>query len=188
MKSSLSINKLRKTLAHAELEERYYIAPSAIQGKGLFAKKKFLVGDIISQYPYGNREDLRPWKQVPPKSEFAHNAIQVGFNAWGEGLYLAVPPNHPRSFLNHSCNPNAGLRFSTGKKVNYCALLALLPIAVNEEITIDYSTTQFEEWSQRCRCHQAICRRKITEFGRIPPQLQDKYMRLKVISLLAYDH
>lgn len=113
-------------------------------------------------------------EQVEEDSDLAHNAIQIGINNEGEGLYVGVPIDHPRNFVNHSCNPNAGIRIedlSDGTKNSL--LLAIKEIKEGEEITIDYSTTQFEEWTfEGCRCGQPNCRGKMTEFARLPENLK----------------
>ena len=64
---------------------------------------------------------------------------------------------HPWRFLNHSCAPNAALR---GRE-----LIALRPIAVRDELTFDYATT---EWAMAepfaCRCGAIGCRGTVSGY------------------------
>lgn len=100
-----------------------------------------------------------------------------------------MPIDHPRNFVNHSCDPNAGIRIedlSDGTKNSL--LLAIKEIKKGEEITIDYSTTQFEEWTfEGCRCGQPNCRGKMTEFARLPENLKKKYISLNLIPDFALE-
>lgn len=59
----------------------------------------------------------------------------------GEGLHLLAPegdedPRYAWRYLNHSCEPNAGM---AGMR-----LVALRDIARGEEVTFDYNTTEWE--------------------------------------------
>lgn len=61
-----------------------------------------------------------------------------------EGL-APDPERHPWRYLNHSCDPNAAMVGLT--------LVALRPIALWEEITFDYNTTEFEMSTPfTCQC------------------------------------
>lgn len=58
----------------------------------------------------------------------------------------------PMRFTNHSCAPNARLQIRDGRVEFY----ALRPIAVGEEITVDYGETHHEGTLQ-CRCGAPNC-------------------------------
>jgi SET domain-containing protein len=75
-------------------------------------------------------------------------------------------------FVNHSCKPNCGLRFSRFKVV----LAAINPIAANEEITFDYASTQNAyPYRFACGCGSPICRQDIGDFDDLPYSLKWKY-------------
>lgn len=57
---------------------------------------------------------------------------------------------HPWRFLNHSCRPNA--------RIEGRLLLALVPIETGDEITFDYTTTEYDMQSPfPCRCKAPQC-------------------------------
>jgi hypothetical protein len=107
-----------------------------------------------------------------------------------EGFYL-VPDvdGEPADFINHSCNPNAGLQ-------GQIALVALRPIQPGEEICYDYAMTDGSPYDEfECQCGEATCRHHVTgEDWRLPelqrryagyfsPYLQRRIERLKASSL-----
>ena len=81
----------------------------------------------------------------------------------------------PGLFLNHSCEPNAGLRDSV-------RLIALRRIKVGEEIRLDYSTELMERhWTMVCRCGSRQCRGLIVDFDLLPPAIREKRLRQKIV-------
>lgn len=89
----------------------------------------------------------------------APNALQVA----PDGFLLL---GKPQVFVNHSCNPNAGIDMTLN-------LVARRKIAPGREILWDYSTTMDEnDWTMPgCRCESYICRRTIRDFRTLPPAL-----------------
>ncbi len=65
----------------------------------------------------------------------------------------ASKSSDPMRFTNHSCKPNAQLRICDGRIEFY----AMRPIAVGEEITVDYGETH-HEGRLACRCGAPGCR------------------------------
>ena len=100
---------------------------------------------------------------------FAANCIR-----FGPETYLDPGDGFGR-YLNHSCEPNAGIR----KKGNQLVLFAALRIAAGMEIVIDYSTTIGDDdiWTMRCNCGSTVCRRTIRRFGMLPVELRARYLR-----------
>ena len=71
--------------------------------------------------------------------------------------------------VNHSCAPNAGLRFGA----RGVFLVAIRDIAAGEEIAWDYSTTlQDSPWRMICQCRAPECRRVIGNFDALPADRQ----------------
>ncbi len=70
-----------------------------------------------------------------------------------EGLYLAsLSSDEPPDFINHSCQPNAGIEGQIG-------IVAMRRILPGEEVTIDYAMcdgTPYDEFT--CACGSANCR------------------------------
>ena len=96
------------------------------------------------------------------------NMLQVG-----ESSYLIL--KDPVQRLNHSCDPNAGIRNNR--------LIALRRIAPSEEICFDYSTTVDEggSWQMPCRCAALNCRGIIRDFIFLEEELQQHYLELGIV-------
>jgi len=100
---------------------------------------------------------------------FADNCFR-----FGPETYLD-PGDEPGRFLNHSCEPNAGIR----KHNNQLFLFAAHSIKRGDEIVIDYSTILGDDdiWTMRCTCGSRSCRRTIKRFGSLPIDLRRLYLR-----------
>lgn len=87
-----------------------------------------------------------------------------------EELYLAsLRPDEPPDFINHSCEPNAGLD-------GQIATVALRPILPGEEVTIDYAMCDGSPYDEfQCTCGAAICRGKVTGEDWRNPMLWERY-------------
>jgi uncharacterized protein len=88
-----------------------------------------------------------------------------------EGLYLGplTPQVEPADGINHSCDPNAGIR-------GQISLVAMRPIAAGEEITFDYAmadSTPFDEFP--CTCGAPTCRGQVTGNDWQRPELWERY-------------
>ena len=96
------------------------------------------------------------------------NTIQIGQDAY-------VDPLFPSRFLNHSCEPNAGL-------IDETCLIALRQINPGEEIRYDYSTALLERfWTLECRCGSRNCRSVVGDFDQLPKKAQQDYLRFGVV-------
>lgn len=145
------------------LNSNFYIAECKF-GKGLFAKKIIKVGEEILRFngPYID------FKQTLSKGNKQGDALQIGNN-----LYIDV--EEPGRFVNHSCNPNAGIQDNN-------VLIALQDILKGEEIYFDYSNTMDEDhWTMQCKCGNKNCRESIKDFRHLPSQLKQKYLDLKIV-------
>jgi hypothetical protein len=87
----------------------------------------------------------------------------------------------PGRYLNHSCDPNAGI-------MNDRVLTALRRIEAGEEIRYDYSTTMSEDhWTVECHCGEAACRRVVLGFHHLPPIIQNRYLQLGIVQRFIVD-
>lgn len=123
-------------------EKDLYVSKSSIQGKGLFTSRAIKKGDraLILK---GERKR----KVNKTVGDVFANPDWVGFNKnwWTD-------PRPPFKFLNHSCDPNIGIK---GKVSFY----ALRDIKSGEELTFDYSTSEVDtRWSLKCGCGSKKCR------------------------------
>lgn len=87
-----------------------------------------------------------------------------------EGLYLVTPiADEPADFINHSCDPNAGLQ-------GQLTVVAMRDIARGEEVCFDYAMTDASPYDQfDCSCDTPLCRGRVTGNDWMLPQLQDRY-------------
>lgn len=103
------------------------VRTSGIHGYGVFAKAPIKKGAFIAELR-GSRIVYKT--AVYGQSNRYNDWIGVGHNTW-------IDPIDEFQYLNHSCEANAGL-----KGAHKLSLHALRDIAQDEEITIDYSTTE----------------------------------------------
>ncbi|MFN2165013.1 MAG: SET domain-containing protein [Anaerolineae bacterium] len=133
-------------------------------GRGLFAGRPYRPGELILvlrglRYDQGDPIHL---------SALGANLLQTGPRSY----ILPLPPG---VFVNHSCNPNAGVHRNR-------RLIAIRAIEPGQEIRFDYSTTMDEDfWTMDCRCGENTCRRVIGDFKYLPLDLQAHYLELGVV-------
>ena len=86
-----------------------------------------------------------------------------------EDLYLCSNGHGFADWINHSCDPNLGLR-------GQIVLVARRPIAVGEELCLDYAMTDGSPYDEfDCRCGTTLCRGRITGDDWQRPELQARY-------------
>jgi len=76
--------------------------------------------------------------------------------------------NGLKLYLNHSCNPNCGLR-------GEITFVAMRNIETNEELTIDYAFVDNEDYSFHCTCGEQCCRSVVTGRDWKRKDIQKKY-------------
>jgi hypothetical protein len=121
---------------------------SAIQGRGVFARRRFSPGEFIVPYaPKQQRLDVRD----PRAAEAAETKLTLL-----SGSEVIIPDTAmPGGWLcNHSCSPNAAL-YSSGAGRIQCTR----PIAPGQEITIFYGWVSHNQPERDpCRCGTEGCR------------------------------
>jgi len=154
------------------------IRPSPIQGYGVFANRDIHKGEMITLM----RGTILTVPEVQKlylngQTRTTCDTLQIA-----EQKYVLLDPLH--NSINHSCNPNAGMR-----KIR--SLVALRNIRKGEEVTFDYSIVEWtprnytaydpHDWPLRCDCHSPRCRKLIKCFPYVPKALQNKYVRSGMI-------
>ena len=145
------------------------VGHSAI-GRGVFAAQPFQPGQRILAFegPVLARPEM-----LALGLDGAY-ALQVG-----SGEFLDLLP--PGRYLNHSCDPNAGI-------MDDRVLIALRAIVPGEEIRFDYSTAMREDhWTMECRCGEYLCRRVVLDFHHLPPITQNRYLQLGIVQRFILD-
>lgn len=146
------------------MSKNYFVSKSNIEGTGIFARKSFQKGDIVFILK-GNVRHFCP--NVDHTKTFCIKCadwVGVGRNTW-------IDPKIPIKYINHSCNPNVGIK---GRVTFH----ALRDIQEKEELCFDYSTTEEDdvEWHITCRCGYKLCRRKIGGVVDLPDSVFKKYL------------
>jgi hypothetical protein len=144
------------------LTPKAHARPCGEKGWGSFAVEPIAAGETVAAFGgwIVDRATL---------SAMSHDrqsrSIQVD-----EHLYLVSDETpEPGDMLNHSCEPNAGLRGST-------LLVALREIAVGEEITFDSAMCDASDYDEfACLCGMPTCRQVVTGSDWRDPVLQAKY-------------
>lgn len=134
-------------------------------GRGLVTTRRFRRGETIVKLAGKVVDADVLWDRG---GTFANNCIRFGPNTYLD------PGDGVGRYLNHSCEPNAGIRKSNGQLFLFAAAV----IRKGAEVLIDYSTTIGDDdiWTMRCRCGRDTCRRTIRRFGALPPELQASYI------------
>jgi hypothetical protein len=130
-------------------------------GRGLFARERVRAGETL--LVWGG--DVVTGDMLKWMSEEKHRlAVQIE-----EDLYLVTSAEGPADWVNHSCDPNAGL-------VGQIVLVALRDIPAGEEICFDYATSDGSPYDEfECGCGSRLCRRHVTGNDWRLPELQTRY-------------
>lgn len=133
-------------------------------GKGLFATRDIPAGKRILTFA----GTVISVSAADHKGDRRGDPLQIGPNA-----YIDLKP--PGVFLNHSCDPNAGI-------LDDVHLTAIKDILLGEEIRWDYSTTMRNtQWTMECNCGAGSCRHEIGDFFDLPTSLQSRYLQLGIV-------
>jgi uncharacterized protein len=136
--------------------------PVTTRGRGAVTTESISAGEVVAAF--GGRCMTRDEFDVLPADQQTRS-VQID-----EQLYMAgaVEPE-PANFINHSCEPNCVI---AGNVV----LVARRDIAIGEELTYDYATTDGSDYDEfECACGTASCRGKVTGHDWMLPELQLRY-------------
>ncbi|CAN5267045.1 hypothetical protein BH23GEM2_BH23GEM2_14780 [soil metagenome] len=149
----------------------HVVVAATRNGRGLFAATSIKPGETIIRVEGRVVHSDVLWHRQG--SRFSANCIR-----FGPETYLD-PGNGACRFVNHSCDPNAGIQ----KAGNRLFLFAAKSIRAGSEITIDYSTTIGDDdiWTMRCKCGSRRCRKTIRNFGSLPAEVKRRYLRRELV-------
>jgi hypothetical protein len=131
-------------------------------GFGVFAGDYIQVGELIFAWG-GEIVTEQQLADVPVKR--STHGLQVD-----DGIYLLpMMEDDMADCVNHSCNPNAGMR-------GQISLVAMRDIQKEEEICFDYAMTDSSDYDEfECHCGSPNCRKMITGNDWRNPELHVKY-------------
>ena len=142
------------------------VSSSAIEGLGLFAARPFHSGELIRAISVVR--EVTP--AAPLREDLGERADHCDYPD-GRTVLLGFPDRH----INHSCDPNAWVRYQAGRPL----LVARRAIAAGEEISCDYSINITGGSAWPCRCGAVRCRGIVEgDFFRLPPGIQREYRPL----------
>jgi hypothetical protein len=132
-------------------------------GKAVFAREVIEPGELIGVWS-GRIVSAEELEELP--ADIRRHTVQVE-----EGLYLAsLSPDEAPDFINHSCEPNAGLD-------GQVAIVALHRILPGEEVTIDYAMCDGSPYDEfDCDCGSSLCRGRVTGDDWRSPALWERYV------------
>ena len=138
-------------------------------GRGVFVTRGFEEGEPVLPL----HGELIDFAASLAKGERECDALQIGVDR-----YLDLEP--PGVYVNHSCDPNVGIR--ADDQADGLVLVALRRLAAGEEIRYVYSTSMDEDhWTLECRCGSPRCRGAIGDFKRLPRDLRLELIRREAV-------
>ncbi len=145
------------------------VSESSIQGAGVVAPRIVKKGETVCMMRGEKIEFNELKKRYSSGKEKICNPLQIG-----EKTYVDLAA--PYVFINHSCDPNCGIR----KKGE---LFALKNIKKGEELTYDYSTSEwtyekfgkYRDWAMECNCNSKKCRGTVGQFPMLDSKLKKYY-------------
>lgn len=156
----LALNFIDYVVKIRLLMKHIYICSSKIEGKGIRIGENAKRGDILFHF----KGPLK-FKVNKNKNDALSNPDWVGVekDQW-------IDPDKPYKFINHSCNPNVGIK---GK----VRTVALRTIKEGDELTIDYSTIEGDPlWEMKCLCGEKNCRGTIRSIQFLPEKQFKSYL------------
>jgi len=131
-------------------------------GYAVFASQVVKKGELLAVWG-GRVATLEQVLALPPEQQ--GHTIQIY-----DELYLApTDMEEPADFINHSCDPNAGIW-------GQIALVAMRDIEADEEITFDYAMADSSSYDEfDCACGARNCRGRVSGNDWKLPDLWEKY-------------
>ena len=128
---------------------------------GLFARTLIPAGELLIVWG-GVIMGLEEIRQI--HHDERQYAVQVDENA-----FLLTPEPEGGDYINHSCNPNAGLD-------GQISIVAMRDIQPGEEVCFDYAMSDSVPYDEfECACGEANCRGRVTGNDWTLHELQVRY-------------
>jgi SET domain-containing protein len=146
------------------LSPKAEVRPSAIHGRGLFAREAIAEGEIVC-VKGGHIFDRPRLAELQP--DLGPAEVQIT-----EDLFIGPIRAEDREggmiFSNHSCEPNIGVQ-------GQIVFVAMRDVEAGEELTHDWAMTDDDRDEMACRCGAASCRGVVTGQDWRRPELQARY-------------
>ncbi len=151
-----------REISQLAIAANVYLASKPGVGLGVYAQRSFKLGDFLFS---------ATGRVIAVQTMYS---LQID---WDKHLD-AYPPAR---YLNHSCQPNAGVKTNSQGLPD---LYAVRDIAKDEEIRYDYAMTEYRHYERprleldfdlTCRCGAPGCRGRFGYYAEITPMLKEKY-------------
>lgn len=138
------------------MKQTIEVRPVEGKGLGVFASKPFKEGVLVV---VGRLERI-----VKGRTDYS---FQVEVNKH-------VQLDKPARLINHSCEPNLGVR---NNKFGGYSFVAIKNIGAGEELTWDYCMTEFVSIAVKdnCMCRSNKCRTRISGYVCLPIDVKNRY-------------
>jgi uncharacterized protein len=154
--------------AHVWVDPSVTVAPSAIEGSGLFASADLEAGRVVLRLG-GRLVRTEELARLIAEATADPRLPYVDTVSVADDLHLVLPPGTAAHFGNHSCDPNL---WHEGPY----AIAARRPIGAGQELTVDYGASSGAPgFSMPCRCGAAVCRQVVTSDDWRIAELQTRY-------------
>lgn len=138
-----------------------------LKGAGVFATKYIPSGELIADF-IGDHYTSDTATGFP--DIMVNHVVQIA-----EFKYIHAH-NRLAEFINHSCDPCAGIK-------NLTQVVTIRPILADEEITWDYAMTEMNDWRMdNCLCGKERCRGTVGSFLLLPEQVKQEYLEKDIVS------
>ena len=129
------------------------------KGEGVLATRSFVAG-----------ETLMVGFLIGPLTGNNSHATQIGPDLWA--LHGGLGPK-----VNHSCDPNCGVRLNDVQAFDF---IARHPIDAGQELTFDYAMRNFtiDHFPAMCLCGSVQCRGSVTGWKDLPAARKADYGEL----------
>ena len=144
------------------LSPKLEVAPSQIEGLGLFATMVIRAGEPVAVMGGTVLSDAE-------FDAYRRTVDRYSAAAIGEGFNVVQDRDDPLSRGNHSCDPNLWM-------TDEVTIASRRDIGAGEEATVDYALMTVDTtWSMECRCRTSLCRGAVTGADWRRPDLQARY-------------
>ena len=125
---------------------------------------------VLATRPFAAGETVMVGFLVGPLTGNDSHATQVGPDRWARHGGLGP-------MVNHSCDPNCGVRLNEGQAFDF---VARRPIGTGQELTFDYAMRNFtiDHFPAVCLCGAARCRGSVTGWKDLPAARKADYGEL----------
>ena len=138
------------------MEDGFELREISGKGEGIFATQPFHPNETVM---IGEIENILDRNDS--------HASQIGKDKYARHAGLI-------SKVNHSCDPNCGIKVNETGGHNFVAMKS---ISINEEITFDYAMRNYsiDHFPYKCICGSKNCRERVTGWKDLPESKKKEY-------------